>query len=689
MMGIRQNQISRVIEKIVRYYLLHGKYPTLQTITYHFSQWLRENTPGSPSFSPLKFLRKEKSDASRYNDNIKMIYQDITDAYDATIEQTIKVMNDFNFAETERKKLLHDLAMVSKKIDELLLISGNPSSLMDVKIETFHDMSMVNKEISTVFVDLDHQQVTLKENQRESNKVLLQGSRTQFNVLTPNLKAAALESIENAFDDNINTAWWHVVKTSGPGTVRAELIIWFPQEEEINQVEYVAHHGKPVIMQIEYSVDGSTFTPLPGENNKKTVTTSEVWNFSKLSVKGIKFVYEKKEHDDNSEGVYNYYFGAKNITVNKKSYLADGVLYTNPFVFSEDNINMVSLLANHEIPYNTSIDYYVAQIGENQSIDDVIWYPISSIEDTQPKYSKVVEFNARQSKTVEFGKAEPTEEVINGMKVFRLVKDDGDGTLPDSFDDIRNPMLFRGINQWKRERTYIPFDGSIPLNSVWQDQYQNRPQSILIDYLPIGNTLSLRRLNGQPNDNFYRFTTCVYSDEPRVLPLSLSVIQTVDGVKRRLGAYAVYVNGQRMVPTNEEVTMTFKQGWNEIQILYHWGDMQNRRDFTQDQLPTETYLGKFNFMKEKKVRADRDSLKCVDVHSLYHNILPNNHDCFAIYERQVVLNYLPQNCIFQLSYEVDDASIRNNQVIVKAVLSRSEDVPHLTPKINSLQLQSK
>ncbi len=688
-MGIRQTQISRQIEKIVKGYLLRGRYPTLQTITYHFSQWLRENNLGAPSFSPLKVLKKEKSDSDRYNQNATMIHQDINDLYDSTINQTIRIMGDFNFAETERYKIRHDLESLSKKIDQLLLVSNAGSSYLDSIIEQFSDASMINAKESTIAIDLNNAQITLKENQRQSNKIAIVGSQGKFNVFTPNVKQAALESISNAFDDNINTAWWQVVKTQGPGVVKAELVITLQQAEEINEVQYTSHHGKQMIIQVEYSLDGSVFTPLPEKNNRRTITEQAVWNFSQLKVKAIKFTYEKKEYDDNSAGTYNYYFGAKNISLSKKNYLSEGTAITKPFVFSSENINMVSLTASHEIPFGTEIEYEVALSNETTAVDNLIWYPISSSQETSPKYPKVVDFNARKVKSIEFGLSEPTQEVINGMKVFRLIKDDKDGTLPDSFDAIENPQLLRGINQWKRERTYVQFDGTIPLNSAWKTEIDNRPNNIRIDYLPISNSLSLRRSNGGNSDNFYRFTTCVYSEEVRVVPLSLAVIQTVSGSRKRIGTYAVYVDDKRMVSSNEEVTLTLNKGWSEIEILYHWGDMSQRKDFTNELLPNDTIVGKFNFMTEKRIRADKDTLKAIDKHSLYHNISPNNHDYFAIYERQVVLNYQPNNCIFQLSYEVIDATIKNNEVVMRATLSREENSTHITPKIKKLQLQAK
>ncbi|WP_225446654.1 hypothetical protein [Paenibacillus rhizovicinus] len=561
---------------------------------------------------------------------------------------------------------------------------------MDANILNFYDMSSVNGQRTTAYINLKDRQVTLRENERNSNKVLLNGSQAKFNSLTANVVHAALETINNAFDDDINSAWWQVVKVDAPTTIQAELIVVFPQEEEINEVVYVAHSVKPVFMQLEYTYDGLTFSPIPGEKDKRKVVDKSVWSFSKITVKGIRFSFEKKDHDDYSGGVYQYYFGAKNITASKKDYVSEGILYTTPIVFDTPNINQVSIKAGHEIPHGTEVDYEVASYDESKDLDTLLWFPISSLDETTPKYAKVVEFSARPTKFVEMAKAEPTLEIKNGMQVFRLIKDDGDGTLPHDFEEMRNQVLMRGINQWRRERTYVKFDGTMPLNGSWKDQYDNRPEAVRIDYLAISNTLSLKRDGGGSTDNFYRFTTCIQSDETRVVPMSLAILKSQEnGPKKRMGAFAVYVNQKRLVASNEEVTITLEPGWNEIQVLYHFGNMQMRQDFIETELPNETYLGKFNLALEKRVRADKEPLKLVDAHTLYYNISPNSRDCFAIYEQQVVLNYLPKSCIFQLSYEVEDSEAQNNQVVLRAMLKREENVPHISPKINLIEVRAR
>jgi hypothetical protein len=704
-MGIRKIQVTRKIEEIIKSYLYRGRYPTFQTITHHFGQWLREHTPGSPVFNPMKVFRKEKSNSQNYNNDIAGIDQDIHDAYQATISQTTQLMSDFSFIETERGKLIHELARISKKIDEMLLTTNNADyRYFDGYVISFENSADVNKEKSTTFVNVQNKEVTLLENMAQSNRVIVNPSKAYFQTLQPSHKHSALESIKNAFDDNINTAWWEVAKTKELGAnniMRAELVVMFDNTEEINYIEYVPHHGKPIDVKIEYTNDGSVFTPIHQQAETDIITGIKIWNFQKITARGVKFVFEKKEYDERNNDYYNYYFGAKNIGFYKKNYLSEGILYTNPIQFMK-NVQEMSLFAKNDVPFNTELRYEVAIFEPEKNLEELIWHPISSFDETKPKYAKVINLNVKENKKAETSKAEPTGQIINGMQVFRLLKDNGDGIMSEkilntqtgeteeSFDDFQNPKLFRGINQWKRERTYVPFDGSVPLNSKWDEQYRNRPELIRSSYHTKSNQLDMNRMHGGFDDNFYRFSISVYSDEPRNEPLSLSVMATLaSGVRKRLGAYSVYVNRQRLAPVNDEVTMPFIKGWNEIQILFHWGDMQERKDTPRENLPKEAFVGKFNFVKERRVRGDLEHMQYVDVHSLYHNISPNNRNYFSIHERQVVLNYLPDNCVFQMAYESNKQLEQHNEIILRAHLSRDISVPHVTPKIYSIRLRAK
>lgn len=685
-MSLSQIQTRKAIEKIIQYYLKNGRYPKFQTIAYHFSHWLRNHTPGEPSFRPIKAIRKEKSSAEQYNRNIELIHQDISDLYEETIDQTQRIMKDFYFEETEREKLWHDLQQLSNRIDELLLLTNNANRYSQNILLGFHNLNIVNQEKTTAFVNIKNAEVTLKQNRKESRKVLIDGSKAYFNLLTPAAKHAALETIHNAFDDNVNTAWWHVVKTKTPGTMRGELVVMFDQEEAINEISYVSHHVKPVTIKVEYTTDGGSFTPLPGKNNKRKIEQGSVWTFQEIRARGIKFIFEKKEHDDRSAGVYQYYFGAKDISVIRNHYVSEGVLYTKPITF-DHNIRQASLYANDETPHNTSIVYEVGIYDPDKEVEDLIWYPVGSFNTSDAEVEKTASFHVFKDKFIDLVKCEDTTEIKNGLKVFRLLQEDGTPTIEDDFEEIHNIQLFRGIRQWKCEQTYMPFDGSTPLNHKWDEQYQNRPQAIKTSYVDIGNTLPMNREGGRGQDNFYRFTTCIYREDSENHPLSLSVINAE--TRTRIGFYTVYVNHERMIPSNDEVTLVLRPGWNEIQILYHWGNVKEGKDLLSHELPESTRLGKFNFSREQHARADLSPLKYVDPNRLFYNIPPNNDQYFSLHERQVVVNRDTKECRFQLTYEIDAVDKPHNQLVVKAILRNEIGASSVTPKIYNLQLRVK
>lgn len=709
-MSIGRIQLSRAIEKIVRHYLKHGKYPTFQTITSHLSAWLRRHTPGTPSFKPVRVRRKEISNHKKYNQNIKEIYTDLSDAYQATINHTNEVMKDVEYMEVERNKLKHDLLLLEKEITKLLMLETNVDyRYYEGQIISFEDASHINQENSNIGLDLEHQKVTLKDSSRQSSKIKVNPALAKFETLMPASRTAALESLSRAFDDNLNTAWWEVVKTKTPGSIeteanmgmRAQLTVMFEEPTMVNEIRYQAHHGKPVYTKVEFTTNGSSFHPLPGNENFREVTDVEVWDFNPITATGFRFIYEKKEHDDRSAGQYQFYFGAKDISFYRKQYESEGILYTQPIEFHTP-IRLLSMEAIDDIPVGTDIDYEVAIYDANKPLHELKWYPISSVNDVNAKHSKYIEFNTKYYRTTHMQRAEATGEIINGMKVFRLLKDNGDpiiseiiesvedGTDLETFDEIKNAKLFRGINQWKRERIYKPFTGVIPLNNTWNEIYDKRPEQVDIDYLPISNTLIMHDENDAgKKGNFFRFTTCIYFEEEATHPLSLSVVQTLpSSMRKRLGTYSVYLNQERQKTTHDEVILNFKPGWNELSILYHWGNLQERKDLLNNELPSEAYLGKFSFQEQEKIRADYHPMTYVEPHVLFHNVSPNNRQYFTVYERQIVLNYLPEHCLFQFQYEADiSEKIASKELILRAILKRDAENLSVTPTIQEIRLR--
>lgn len=708
-MSIGRIQISRAIERIVKYYLYHGRYPTFQTITSHLSSWLRSNTPGAPSFKPIRIRRKEASDHKKFNQNVKEIHTDLSDAYQATIQHTNEVMRDVEFMDVERDKLKHDILLLEKEITKMLMLEANVDyRYYEGEVISFEDASYLDQESSTIGLDIEKQKITLKDSGRNSSKIKVNPQLAKFQTLMPSSRTAALESLSNAFDDKLNTAWWEVVKTKTPGSIegekssgmRAQLTVLFDQPTLVNEIRYKSHHGKPVYTKVEFTTNGSSFHPLPGNQNSREVTDLEVWEFDPITVTGFRFIYEKKEHDDRSAGQYQFYFGAKDISFFKKRYEPEGILVTKPITFGSP-IRLLSMEAIDHTPVGTSIDYEVATYRNDRSVEELQWFPISSIDDSNARDSKYIEFNTKYYRTAHIHRAEPTGEIKNGMQVFRLTKDNGDpiiseiwdnvatGTHKETFDEIKNAKLFRGINQWRRERIYKPFTGEIPLNSAWNELYQKRPEQIRIDYQPIGNTLPLSAEESGKKANFFRFTTCIYAEEEGTFPLSLSLIQTLpSGIRNRLGTYAVYLNQERQKTTHDEIMMKFKSGWNEIAILYHWGNMQERKDLPNDQLPEYAYLGKFSFQDQAKVRADLYPMTYIEPHALFHNVSPNNKQYFSVYERQVILNYLPESCLFQFRYEADISDeLSTHDLILRAKLKREYQQESSTPSINEIRLR--
>lgn len=64
--------------------------------------------------------------------------------------------------------------------------------------------------------------------------------------------------------------------------MRAELTVMFDEVEELNYIEYIPHHGKPINIKLEYTNDGAAFSPIYQQAQTDKITGIKIWSFQKL-----------------------------------------------------------------------------------------------------------------------------------------------------------------------------------------------------------------------------------------------------------------------------------------------------------------------------------------------------------------------------------------------------------------------
>lgn len=691
-MKIKSLQVTRKTEEIVKRYLLGGTYPTFRTITKELSDWLQGHTPGVPSFVYRKIQKKSLSNSERFNEDLHRIDQDVKDSYEASIYQSNALMQNFTQGQIERDKLRHELEKVNNQIDELLTISKfAESKYVNEQIIGIEDMSLLNIKDSTADIDLAKKEVTLRERKLSSRRVQINPNQVKLEILQPYHSHDTLEKLTYAFDDSVNTAWWETVRTKEMNVnnkMELALIVSFADLTALNTIEYLPHHTKEMTVQLEYSTDGIAYTPIVKQTEEKSVNL-RTWRFPTIKARTIKMRFTKYQYDERALDAYVYYFGAKNISMYEKSYEEESVLYSQQLNLPKNAKNL-SILTEEENAEGTFIEYEVS-LNPSELAEERIWHRMDSGDKTNSSYAKAIQLSNLEPKKVEARRSVATGEIVNGMQSFKLINQNGksiiseDENQVESFSALSNAKLYRGLHQWKRERIYVPFNGDMPLNYQWDKLYTEKANLIKRDYYLKGNNLKFNA----GTDNFYRFSICIYSNNSRQLPLGIQLVETVlNGVKKRLGSYSVYCNKNRLIPSNDEVTLSFERGWNEIQILYHLGDVLRRSDITVNEMPEGTYLGKLNIAGESMVRGDLLPMVLTEKNNLFHNISPRNNDYFAVDERQVILNYQPNNTVFQLVYDEEKTAQVEMPYIIRATLKRAAGIDSITPRLKRIRIRS-
>lgn len=677
-LGMRERRIARDTEAIIRRALEEGFHPSFRHVATELAALQEKVDPSEPLTQSQDVYDGEIIERKMIEDLFESLQVDVDLLTTEAVSQTEEYMRDYEAIRNERKTIEGKMELATKRLKQILLMTkGSPGEQYEV-FAPIPQGGMSSK--GTAFMDTDTKAMRLQENANRSGGIDLSNATFTIRSLVKDYRDVALTDPKFAVDGNINTAWWHVIKTKDAGNGEAqtslEMVLDLSREETFSQLKIDPHHARTMEVLAEYSLDGSSYQTFGGSPERFLFQEETTLQFPLTSARYVRLTFSKMSHDEQSAGFYQYYFGLRELSLLRQSYVSNGLLYTEERVMLP-SVSQVAIEVDHEVPVGGDIIYSVAEVDEAQLPEAWTWIPISPVGSGDHRFSEVVSLSKAKEKVCEYNRADKSGDIVNGEVAYRLERTDGlveiAGENGAMIEDIR---LYRGIGQWKVERSYQPFTGDIPLKAQFPDQAESY-------FIPFENTLELQRAMGA-KDNLYKFTGCFFADDARVQSLSVGVIHREAGPETRVASYSVYLNGKRLAFESDTYEIEISKGWNTIELVFHLGDVRNRQEFDDTELPSVVYLGRWNMGGERRVRGQVESMKQVSKLELYAQDDLTMENAYAIDQRQVFIRTEKVGILYQLLYSqvTDEAPV----IAVKAELLRGID-EYQTPQIKEILLK--
>lgn len=457
-MALASRQIKKELNRIIESKLKSGFVPTVDLLRSELTKYYKKVSVGSPSFQARKQSYRKVWDVDAYNSNLEEMYDDLNNLYEEIVNQFTTILTNFDFDDTERKRILYEINTVDNKIDDLLLLASDVEGYVYSVHDSFIDRSKINLNYTTCEINTDAGAAMLRESKNGIKKIDMSHyyDVEQFPVLAEKEYASRIVSNKlfpgskfgYAFSD-LNAAWNQKIITNEGGELELSFIVEInPSENDeipLSRIEMLGHFPKPVKVEPLWSVDNINFKSLPVDSSarKKTVSDSKVqiWNLPETNVQYIKFVVTFSEEDENIGGSeeprYLYNMGFKNISLYQTAYTPESVLYSKVFEITDPTgepltIDKVSLLTDEETPVSTDIEHYVSLGSDNSDPTTYNWVAISPINDPNPSEPQVVDF-----RHVAF---------LNNLPLLKW-----DNTSYDNIIDSKNGINFYMIHRFPYE----------------------------------------------------------------------------------------------------------------------------------------------------------------------------------------------------------------------------------------------
>lgn len=454
-MSIASRQVIKEVNRIIEDRMKEGYIPTVEYLITQMSKYYQRVSVGSPSFTLRKQPYRSLWNVDNYNSSISEIYDDINNLYEELVSQFTIVLKDFDFADTERRKLLHEIQSLESDLQNLLLVSDVTTNYFYSIYDDFRDRSKINLSYTTCEINTDAGICTLRESRSGIAKVDMSHyfNVANFPILAEKQYASNIVSntvfpnskFGYAFSDS-QSSWVQNIVTNAPGELGVSFIIDISPDNVdgiyVSRIEVLGQ--SPNVMKIEplLSLDNINFVTLPmgyATNLKDAANgRTTIWNFSSIRIRYIKFMITKDHEDEQisnaDKPAYRYLIGFKNISIYSMAYDTSSTMYSKVFVIEDPTgedltIDKAELVVDQDIQDQTSIKYYLSLGTDGESNpDNFNWVDVSAHNDPIPANQQLVDFrqvsffNNVPDIQWDFGTYGTTLETYKGISFYAIHK---------------------------------------------------------------------------------------------------------------------------------------------------------------------------------------------------------------------------------------------------------------------------
>ena len=474
-MSIASRQIKKELNRIIKRKMEGGEIPSIEYIIAMLARYYRKVDVGFPSFSLRKQLYRKPWDIDKYNNNLLETYDDLNNLYEELVDQFTIVLQDFDYHETERQRLMWEIRDLDDDLMNLLLIAEDTEGYLYSVHDNFIDRSKINLTYSTCEVNTNAGIVTLRESRQGIEKInmshyfdivnfpILAEEKYTDNIISNKLLAGS--KFGYAFSD-VNMAWIQNIISKANGKVEVAFIVNLdPNPKEacyISRIEILGHSSNPMWVTPLWSMDNINFKNIPISTGKvnKVVSDSKktIWNFAELKVKYLKFIITKLQEDEtvgiSEEPFYRYIYGFKNIEIYKMAYNSASALYSNVFTVTDFTgealtVDKASIVADYDLEAGTHIDFYLSLGDEDVSDPSQFnWVAVSPLNDPNPREQQIADFRHvaffNDVPDIQWDSAtyNTALETYNGISFYKVYQ------FPD--EPLRDSItLYRGKDNWQ------------------------------------------------------------------------------------------------------------------------------------------------------------------------------------------------------------------------------------------------